>query len=247
MRSGLRCVNNHFFPFIDDGIKVPIFSEEESANEYTVSDADEIHDNALKWLFNTFGGSEDALRKSLISRLRLKEGQKVLITGVGAGNDLPYLAQFLGKEGVIYAQDFSRQMLMAAIERSSSIFNLTDFNIKFSISDATKLPFIDDFFDAVYHFGGLNLFPDIAQGIAEMDRAVKDGGRVVLGDEGMAPWLKNTDYGKMIINNNPLCNYDAPLNHLPSTAREVNLSWEVGYCFYVIDYTASDSPLPIDQ
>ena len=37
-----------------------------------------------------------------------------------------------------------------------------------------------------------------------MDRVVKDGGRIVFGDEGLSPWLKDTDYGKMLIDNNPL-------------------------------------------
>jgi SAM-dependent methyltransferase len=244
--NGLLCKNGHKFSFIEN-TNVPVFdSEDENINEYTVKEAAEIHDNSLKWLFKTFGGSENELRKSLISRLRLKKGQKVLITGVGAGNDLTYLTQFLGKEGVIFAQDYSAQMLMSAVERSRNIFDLTDYNIEFSVSDATNLPFLDDCFDAVYHFGGLNLFSDIGKGIAEMDRVVRSGGRVVFGDEGLAPWLRNTDYGRMIINNNSLCEFKVPLMYLPSTAREVNLSWEVGYCFYVIDYTASDIPLPIN-
>ena len=244
--DGLRCVNEHFFHFIE-GTKVPVFdSEDENANEYTITKAAEIHDNALKWLFTTFGENEATIRNNLIAKLRLKKGQKVLITGVGAGNDLPYLAQKLGKEGVIYAQDFSSQMLISAVDRSKRLYDLANYNIKFSVSDATNLPFFDDYFDAVYHFGGINLFSSVAKGIAEMDRVAKNGGRVMFGDEGLAPWLKNTEYGRMLINNNPLYNSEVPLVYLPFTAREVNLSWEIGHCFYVIDYTKSDTPIPIN-
>lgn len=244
--QGLCCPEGHHFSFIE-GTEIPVFdSEDENINEYTVAKAAEIHENSLRWLFSTFGGSEEGLRSNIISKLRLKKGQKILVTGAGAGNDLPYLAQLLGKEGVIYAQDYSSQMLMSAAERSDSVYGLSDHNIEFSVSDATNLPFPDNFFDAAYHFGGLNLFPDIRKGITEMDRVVRNGGRVVFGDEGLAPWLKNTDYGKMIINNNSICDFDAPLSYLPITAREVNLAWEVGYCFYIIDYTKSDSPLGID-
>jgi SAM-dependent methyltransferase len=226
---------------------VPVFdSQDENTNEYTVTQATAIHDNALRWLFATFGVNEATLRNNIISKLHLKAGQKILITGVGAGNDLPFVAQLLGKEGEIFAQDFSIQMLRSAVERSKNLYGLSDYNIEFSVSDATNLPFFDKFFDAVYHFGGLNLFSNIAKGIAEMDRVVKNGGRVVFGDEGLAPWLKNTDYGRMLINNNPLYNFEAPLTSLPSTAREVNLSWEVGHCFYVIEYTASDVPLAVN-
>ena len=244
--DGLRCTNGHLFPFIK-GTKVPVFqSEDENANEYNVNEAAQIHENSLRWLFLTFGGNEASLRSNMINKLHLEPGQQILITGVGAGNDLPYIAKLIGDQGVIYAQDYSSQMLLSAVERSNGVYGLADFNIEFSVSDATNLPFSDGFFDAVFHFGGLNLFPNIGRGISEMDRVVKSGGRVVFGDEGLAPWLRNTTYGKMIINNNSLCDFEAPLNYLPTTAREANLSWEVGYCFYVIDYTASDSPLPID-
>ena len=244
--TALSCSNEHSFSFVK-GTKVPLFaSEGDNANEYTTTQAAEIHENSLKWFFETFGGSEDELRKNMISKLRLEKGGKVLITGVGAGNDLPYFAQMIGKEGVIFAQDFASQMLMSAVERTTSIYHLSDYNIEFCVSDATNLPYLDNFFDAVYHFGGLNIFPDIAKGISEMDRVVKSGGRVVFGDEGLPPWLKRTEYGGMIINNNSLCAFEAPLSYLPVTAREVNLSWTGGYCFYVIDYTASNSALPIN-
>ena len=244
--TGLVCDNSHHFPFIKNTTS-PIFEcAEVNVNEYNVEHAAEMHDNSLNWLFDTFGGSEQSLRENLVARLHLKKGQKVLITGAGAGNDLPYLAELLGENGTIYAQDFSAPMLASAIERSKSTLGLDDFDIHFSVSDATNLPFEDNSFDATYHFGGLNIFPDIRKGIHEMDRVTKDGGRVVFGDEGIPPWLKRTEYGKMVITNNPLCAFDAPLEHLPESARDVNLSWEVGFCFYIIDYTVCANPLDVN-
>ena len=246
LSDGLICSNNHSFSFVDN-TEIPVFEkDDENANEYTINEAAEIHDNSLKWLFETFNSDESTLRNNLISKLNLAKGQKILITGVGAGNDLPYIAQLIGKEGVIFAQDYSLQMLMSAVKRAKNDFNLTDYNIEFSVSNAINLPFSNDSFDAAYHFGGLNLFTDIGKGIAEMDRVVKNGGRVVFGDEGLPPWLRDTEYGKMIINNNYLCEFEAPLKYLPSNARKVNLSWEVGYCFYIIDYTVSNTSLPIN-
>ncbi len=79
-----------------------------------------------------------------------------------------------------------------------------------------------------------------------MDRVIKDGGRVVMGDEGLAPWLFETEFGKMLANNNPLYLCEIPLNLMPDTARDVNLSWVINNCFYLIDYTASKDPLYID-
>jgi SAM-dependent methyltransferase len=244
--DGLHCPNAHHFPYIE-GTNVPVFAcQPEEAHEYTLEDAAAIHDNSLRWVFNTFGSDESTLRRSLISRLRLSGGQTILVTGAGAGNDLPYLMQSMNGAGVIYAQDIAKQMLIAGVNRHGAHADWPDIKILFSASDATRLPFDDRVFDAAYHFGGINLFPDIRRGIAEMDRVVKPGGRVVICDEGAAPWLKQTELGRMLIKNNPLYAFDAPLPLMPETAREVNLSWEVGNCFYLIDYTVCDKPLDIN-
>jgi SAM-dependent methyltransferase len=222
---------------------VPLFAcEAEDANDYTLEDATTIHDNSLRWVFDTFGTDEPTLRKSLVSRLHLSKGETILVTGAGTGNDLPFLVESLEGAGIIYAQDISKQMLMAGVDRYGSRKNALGVEIYFSVSDATNLPFGDNAFDAAYHFGGLNLFPDIRKGISEMNRVVKPRGRIVISDEGAAPWLKPTELGKMLIKNNPLYAYDAPLSLLPDTARSVNLSWELGNCFYVIEFTVSDTP-----
>lgn len=244
--NGLQCSNNHFISFIE-GTNIPVFDcADEDTNEYTIEEAAKIHDNSLRWVFKTFGGDEESLRNSLLSRLHLKKNQSILITGVGAGNDLPQLAKMVGKNAMITAQDYSKQMLLSAVDRVNTIYNLSDYNIEFSVSDASNLPYANNSFDAVYHFGGINLFSDIKNGIKEMDRVAKDGGRVVFCDEGMAPCMKNSEYGKMLINNNYLYAYEAPLEYIPMNAKDVNLSWEVSNCFYVIDYTVSKTPLQID-
>lgn len=237
--DGLQCSKGHFFPFIS-GTKVPIFKcEDEGANEYAQKESATIHDNALRWVLNTFETNEETLRKSLISRLHLTKGKTILITGAGAGNDLPFLAQSMEMSGTIYAQDISKQMLLTARERYENKLNSSELNLYFSVSDATDLPFNDNLFDAAYHFGGINLFPDIKKGISEMNRVVKPEGLVLISDEGIAPWLKTTELGKMLINNNPLYVYDAPLELIPSTAKSVKLSWELSHCFYVIEFTVS--------
>lgn len=243
---GLTCPNGHFFPYAP-GTDVPVFAcESEGANEYSQENAAEVHDNALRWVFNTFQTEEEGLRERLIARMGLKRGQRVLITGVGAGNDLPYLVRALSGKGDIYAQDIAKEMLLAGVSRYRTELAVSGVGLHFSVSDATSLPFVDGFFDAAYHFGGINLFPDIAMGISEMNRAVKAGGKVVIGDEGLAPWLVNTELGRMLINNNSLYACSAPLAALPATARDVKLSWELCNCFYVIEFQASTEPLPVN-
>ena len=244
--DGLRCSGGHFFPFAP-GTDVPIFaSEAENSNEYSMANAAEIHDNALRWVFRTFAGSEPDLRRRLVARLGLPPGARFLVTGAGAGNDLPYLVAALAGEGEIHAQDFAKEMLLAGEARHREALGGTGIRLTFSVSDAMNLPFTDGYFDAAYHFGGINLFPDIVGGIAEMNRVVRPGGRVVIGDEGIAPWLAITELGKMLVNNNPLYAYAPPLASLPVTARDVRLTWELCNCFYVIDYQVSDQALPVD-
>ncbi|EHP40429.1 type 11 methyltransferase [Cupriavidus basilensis OR16] len=170
----------------------------------------------------------------------------MLVTGAGAGNDLPYLARSLGGQGEIFAQDIAQQMLLAGVERHQADLAHSDLELHFSVSDATNLPFQDGYFDAAYHFGGINLFPDIRKGIAEMNRVVRPGGKVVIGDEGLAPWLSDTEFGKMLIRNNPLYACKVPLGLLPESAKSVRLSWELSNCFYVIEFSVADQPLHIN-
>lgn len=243
--GGLACSNGHFFAFVPN-TSVPVFaSESAGANEYARDNAAEIHDNALRWVFNTFQTDEAGLRERLVARIALKPGQRVLITGAGAGNDLPYLAKALSGRGEIFVQDIAAEMLLAGFARHAALAG-QDLSLYFSVSDAMNLPFPDRFFDAAYHFGGINLFPDIGAGMAEMSRVVRDGGKVVIGDEGLAPWLVDTELGRMLINNNALYACPAPLNVLPATARDVRVSWELSNCFYVIEFRASREPLPVD-
>jgi SAM-dependent methyltransferase len=226
---------------------VPVFAKKpEDSNEYTRQNAAVVHDNSLRWVFATFESDETTLRNNLVARLQLAQGHRVLVTGAGAGNDLPYLVRSLGGQGEIYAQDIAQEMILSGAERHRVESAKSSVELHFSVSDATNLPFADDYFDAAYHFGGINLFPDIRKGIAEMNRVVRPGGKVVIGDEGVAPWLMDSEYGKMLIRNNSLYACEVPLHLLPESARSVRLSWELSNCFYVIEFSVSDRTPPIN-
>jgi len=243
---GFECPNGHSFPYAA-GTQVPVFAcQPEAVNEYTIHDAAEVHDNSLRWVFSTFDTNEDALRESLVSRLGLKRGDRLLVTGAGAGNDLPYMAKMMNGAGEIFAQDIAQQMLLAGVKRHAATIEELGVDVCFSVSDATNLPFQDDYFDVAYHFGGINLFPDIKKGVNEMDRVVKHGGKVVISDEGLAPWLMDSEIGKMLIQNNALYACAIPLSLLPENARDMKLTWELNNCFYVIEFNVSNEPLNIN-
>ena len=135
-------------------------------------------------------------------------------------------------------QDLSTEMAIAASNFVAPAHPMA--KIYFSVSDATRLPFADNFFDGAFHFGGINLFDDVKLAISEMDRVVRPGGRVVFGDEGVAPWLRDAEYGRIAITNNSLWKADAPIGLLPGNAADVTLSWALGNCFYVISFEVSE-------
>ena len=211
----------------------------QSLEMYNQKDSTDIYANFLDWLFKTFDEEETLFRKKLIAKLQLKNGDKVLITGCGLGDDIYPILDIIGDSGEVYASDLSGEMILAATHHKK-LSNYNTNNIYFSVCNAQTLPFSDDFFDGVFHFGGINLFDDIELAIKEMQRVAKSGARVVFGDEGVAPWLKNTEYGKIAINNNSLWDAEPPINLLPENALDVNLSWILGGCFYLIDFEVSD-------
>ena len=208
---------------------------------YDTDAAAAIYRNFLDWLFATFRLEEGAFRRSLVAKLRPPVGGAVLITGCGLGDDIPAVLDLVGADGEVHAQDLSPAMIHEAERRLSVQEPGRAHQVSFSAGDAGGLPYLDNVFDAAFHFGGINLFDDIGLGIAEMNRVVKGGGRVVFSDEGVGPWLKDTDFGRMVITNNRLWAHYPPIDRLPPTAAEVGLTWILGNCFWMVDFTVTDS------
>jgi SAM-dependent methyltransferase len=113
--------------------------------------------------------------------------------------------------------------------------------IEYSIANAMYLSFSDNTFDAAHHFGGMNTFSDIERCLKELTRVVKPGGKVVVGDESMAPWLRHTEFGKIMMNSNPLLKYHIPFNKIPVEARDVKVEWIMMGAFFVLDYTVGEA------
>jgi len=56
----------------------------------------------------------------------------------------------------------------------------------------------------------------------------------------MPTWLRNTDFGKVLMNSNPHYKYNLPLEYLPIEARNVKLEWIIGGVFYVITFDVGE-------
>lgn len=257
--SGLVGTNGVHYRFLDVETpnKIPVFIDEKmlsggdriSRTMYKKDNAESMYENFLAWLFKTFKQDEISFRNSLIEKLNLKDGDRVLVTGCGLGDDIKCILPKIGPAGELFAQDISDLMIIATARRLSDVYGQQTGrnNVYLSVSNASMLPHPDSYFDAAYHFGGINLFSDIKSAIHEMARVVKVGGKVVVGDEGVAPWLKEDEYGKIAICNNKLWASEPPLSMLPEMASDVHLTWVLGNCFYVIDFEVSDSKPLIDM
>jgi len=225
------------------GHSVTVFERQKlGKNEFSIANAAPIHDNAMQWLHDVHGTSEDDFRKKLIKVLGYSkiDAPKILVTSAGAGNDLPYLINaFPSCE--LYVQDIAFEMMEEAIKRNLS--QLQGCLIKFFVGDACNLPFPHNSFDIVYHFGGINLFENIDLGIKEMHRVAKLEAVIQFGDEGIAPWLYGHEISKVLIQNNPLYKCEAPIRYLPLGVSDFKLEYLFNNCFYLVRYIKSEDPV----
>lgn len=200
------------------------------------------YDAGMEILFRTFHADEAAVRARMLEWFAVSNVDRVLETGCGTGRDSVGLAALCRR---LYATDVSREMVDVCRQRLADAGTDGE-RVTLCVSDAAALPFADRFFDAAYHFGGINEFPDIRRSLAEMTRVVRPGGRVLVGDEGMAPWLFDTDFARILINTKSLHRHQPPLALLPIDARDVELHWILGGAFYVIAFTVGEGEPALD-
>lgn len=238
---------------IEDGIPNLIFSdsltkiEADTQAEYDRV-AQDIYDRAVDWQFAAFLESEDEVRETMVDLLNLRSGMKVLEVGCGTGRDSFRLARKLDAGGELHMQDLSPRMVAVCRTKMEQYATKLDLRcaMEYSASNATALPYEDETFDAVFHFGGFNHFGDLKKGAAELARVAKRGGRILFGDEAVAPWLKGSEFDGIVSTNNPLFKADTPFDCLPDLARDVTVRWLIANCFYVIAFTKGEGPPSLD-
>ena len=195
-----------------------------------------VYDEYLPITFDTFKVDELVERSKMIEALQLKPSYKVLETGAGTGRDSVLIAKILDFSGELHVTDIHSGIL----EESYSKLKDSKTNIYFNLCNGIHLPYPDDYFDRYYHFGGFNTFSDKKRAFAEISRVVKKGGKVVVGDESMPSWLRDTEFGKILMNSNPHYKYDLPLEYMHFTARNVKINYIIGGVFYFISYKVGE-------
>ncbi|MBA3328192.1 MAG: methyltransferase domain-containing protein [Solirubrobacterales bacterium] len=117
-------------------------------------------------------------RRELVTQaLGVTPGERVLDAGCGPGFYVSELLDAVGSDGSVTGVDGSPEMLAVAAHRCEA-----HDNVAFHQSDVTSLPVQDAAFDAALSVQVLEYVPDATAALAEMHRALRPGGRVVVWD-----------------------------------------------------------------
>jgi ubiquinone/menaquinone biosynthesis C-methylase UbiE len=216
---------------------IPIFIESSAVtgeNKKYQSLYDKIargYDFSEKLVADLTWGGRDKVRRDILDSVTPNPNDKFLEVSIGTGINLRYMP-----EGVdFYGLDISSGML-AQCQRNLSKWKL---QAELFQGIAEQLPFRDNTFDVVLHFGGINYFNDKPQAILEMIRVAKDGARIFIGDE-------NEDYAKAAEKSwlpfarqfygNRKEAISAPINLVPSTMLDIKVEQRWKGKFYMVSF-----------
>jgi ubiquinone/menaquinone biosynthesis C-methylase UbiE len=121
----------------------------------------------------------------VISRARLRQvldprpGERILEIGPGTGYYTLDMAEWIGPGGTVEIFDLEQKFLdhVTLAAEASGIANVSP-----TLGDATDLPFADDSVDAVVLTAVLGEIPDRAAALGEIERVLRPGGRLVVGE-----------------------------------------------------------------
>lgn len=117
------------------------------------------------------------LTRALIEQARIAPGESVLDVAGGAGEPSLTIARTVGPLGFVMCTDAISEMVAAA-EREALGRGVE--NVRFRQCTADSLPFANELFDVAVSRLGVMFFPHPLEGLREMLRVIKPGGRIAL-------------------------------------------------------------------
>jgi ubiquinone/menaquinone biosynthesis C-methylase UbiE len=132
----------------------------------------------LIWLLTL--GRERSFREKLLEPARLQPGESVLDVGCGTGTLAIAAKRRVGPSGSVYGVDASPAMIARATKKAKE----AGCDVTFETGLAESLPFPSERFDVVLSTVMLHHLPRNAreQGVREMRRVLKPGGRLLVVD-----------------------------------------------------------------
>lgn len=140
----------------------------------------------LPWLYDRLAAPAIASFHARVAQrvTMITPGGQVLDVGCGPGHIAVLLAQ--EAPGLTVTGIDLVPAMIALAQRHAAAAELSD-RVRFQVADVASLPFPDDQFDLVVSSLSLHHWPDPARGLAEIDRVLRPGGRVLIYD--LADWI----------------------------------------------------------
>jgi demethylmenaquinone methyltransferase/2-methoxy-6-polyprenyl-1,4-benzoquinol methylase len=146
-----------------------------------------LEEGQVRAMFDRIAGLYDVMNSVMTAGLHhrwreraadlaaLAPGDRALDVATGTGDLAFELARRVGPSGEVVGSDFSEGMLEHARRKGEGVPG-----VRFERANALELPYRDgEFAAATVGFGARN-FSDLAQGLREMTRVVRPGGKVVV-------------------------------------------------------------------
>jgi ubiquinone/menaquinone biosynthesis C-methylase UbiE len=226
--------NYQFLNGIPNFVDKDLLNEDELISLRWYEENFKDYDNYLPITFEILQCEEKTERRKMYVAINILGGNRVLEIGAGTGIDSIELIKNLSPGDFYYIQDINYDVLQIAVEKMDREKN--DVNVVPFLSSANQLPFPDNYFDRIFHFGGVNNFGSNFSALTEMHRVLKVGGKILLGDESIPPWLRETDYFKILYDHNHYYGFMPPLKFIPKNSTNFKLEWFMGSAFYFMVY-----------
>ena len=167
-------------------------------------------------------------RTAIVERLELRPGLRVLEVSPGPGVYQKLITDHIGPSGSLAELDLSLAMLGACARRARK-HGLDPLLVQ---ANASYLPFADDSFDAVFHFGGVKLFSEPGRALDELVRVAKPDAVVAWGDEGFGAGAPTGWRRRALQRMNP--GFAQPVPPLPEGVSDVTEHEVMNGCAWLV-------------